>query len=318
MLFILLLIELILLLLILLPLVALSGEYYLLDLLSNFQLHFFILALFFSIPLLLKSVKVGTVSAVLSIAFFASSHLWWFSKAQPLEAKYLDEPPKLHIVQANLSYYNPVLRTAVEELNSLDADLYLFYEFNQEQKPLFLEIAAKRYKFGNGDYDGFPDGMGVISKYPLTNIKKHKILPKKGTVITLTLQLPKQKLDLILLHPPSPRTPDKWQKRNVLLGSVQPLVELAKNKHILVAGDFNTTPWSNHFPRHHQLTPCYQQTGMYASWHASKYLHPYAWLTGLPIDHCLTSNNIKVSQFKTHSLPGSDHLALDYKILLVD
>ena len=318
MLFILLLIELILLALILLPLVALSGDYYLLDLLSNFQLHFFILALFFCIPLLLKSVKLGVLSAFLSIIIFASSHLWWFSNKVPLSSGYLDPPHKLHIVQANLSYYNPLLRTAVEELIELGADLYLFYEFNQKQKPLFVEIADKRYTFGDDDYDNFPDGMGIISKYPLSNIKKHKILPIKGSVITLTLQLPNQKLDLILLHPPSPRTPDKWQKRNVLLGSVQPLVELAKNKHILVAGDFNTTPWSNHFPHHHQLTPCYQQTGMYASWHASKYLHPYGWLTGLPIDHCLTSNSIKVYQFKPHPLPGSDHLALDYTISLID
>ncbi|MBE0357240.1 hypothetical protein D9981_05225 [Pseudoalteromonas phenolica O-BC30] len=315
---ILLLIELILLTLILLPSMAFSSDYYLFDLLSNFQLHFLLLALFLSIPLLLKSVKIGAISAAVSILLFASNHLWLFSKAQPLETESLNEPLKLHIVQANLSYFNPVLRTAVEELNSLNADLYLFYEFNQEQKPLFLEITGKRYKFGDGDYDGFPDGMGVISKYPLINIKKHKILPRKGTVITLTLQLPKQNLDLILLHPPSPRNLDKWQKRNVLLSSVQPLVEFTKSKHVLVAGDFNTTPWSNHFPRHHLLTPCYQQTGMYASWHAHKYLHPYGWLTGLPIDHCLTSNSIKVTQFKTHSLPGSDHLALDYKISLTD
>ena len=258
---------------------------------------------------MIKSIKASLCTGLIIGIAFMSNHFWWFNKAtSPLIE------PQLSVIQANLSYYNPFFRTAVEELIDLKADLYLLYEFNQKHKPIFLEVSASNYKFGDAHVDGFPDGMGIISKYPLKNIKKHKILPRKGTMLTLTLQHPKRDIELILLHPPSPRTHDKWQKRNVLLGSVQPFVELTDNKYMLVAGDFNTTPWSRHFPKHHKLTPCYQQTDMYASWHPNKYLHAFGWLSGLPIDHCLTGKGIRIMSFNTLRIPGSDHSAIYYQL----
>ncbi|MDP2562330.1 endonuclease/exonuclease/phosphatase family protein [Psychrobium sp. 1_MG-2023] len=222
---------------------------------------------------------------------------------------------KLHIVQANLSYFNVHLSQALKQLSDHQADVYLLFEVNQKKHQYFSSLLPEFYHYGAKDNAGFPDGMGVISRFPLNNIVIEQILPGKGVVITMEVQQHGRPLQLIMLHPPSARNQENWLRRNFILANLQTVVEQHALKPMLVAGDFNTTPWSSHFPQHFKLTPCISKVGLYASWHPKDSFKRLGAITGIPIDHCLISSHLIINDFNTFYVAGSDHLGLSYQLI---
>ena len=83
---------------------------------------------------------------------------------------------------------------------------------------------------------------------------------------------------------------------------------------LLVAGDFNTTPWSNHFQdmiRRSGLSHCAAGRAIAASWPAQ--FMPL----GIAIDHCLASHHWRSLDVRTGPRLGSDHLPVVADLMLL-
>lgn len=297
--------------LIALPLFKVASSYFWLEQLLHFQFQYFLLANILACICFVyfKRTSLVTLAAIYTL-FLTQNHTWFFNTPNHSASPYLS------VAQANLRYYNPMLPEALSTLSQLDADLYLLFEVNQNKKAQFIDFAKDYYRFGDADIDGFPSGMGIVSKYPILNVKKHPVLNQKGIVLSFTIQTPTQPLQVLMMHPPSARSVDKWQHRNMILGNAGLLVEQLTHSNglVLVAGDFNTTPWSAHFPTHHSLSACYEQSGYFTSWHPHTKLQDLGWFAGIAIDHCLLSQPLELAWLETIRLAGSDHLGLFYDI----
>lgn len=83
---------------------------------------------------------------------------------------------------------------------------------------------------------------------------------------------------------------------------------------LLVAGDFNTTPWSSHFQdmiRNSGLRNCAAGRALLPSWPAQ--FMPL----GIAIDHCLASNHWRSLDVRTGPRLGSDHLPVIADLMLL-
>ena len=165
-------------------------------------------------------------------------------------------------------------------------------------------------RFGYKEIEGFPMGIGVVSKYPIIYRQVVHIDSPKSGYAHLKLLVDEKILNVVAVHPPSPRTQALWHRRNKVLAQVSLLLNDLKEPW-LVVGDLNIVPWSNYIAIN-QGKWCYTALGHYYSWTATE-KGPSA-LMGLPIDHCVTSPDINIHTLQVTPFVGSDHLLLDHSL----
>ncbi|MFG1275724.1 endonuclease/exonuclease/phosphatase family protein [Xanthobacter flavus] len=130
--------------------------------------------------------------------------------------------------------------------------------------------------------------------------------------------MPAQAVAYFSIHPETPRDPSRWRSRNAYLDAVA--VEIAKlpvGTHVVVAGDFNTPPWSPFFQDFLKRTGL--RDAAQSPWPAPTRAFREFGLPpslGTPVDHILVSAEITVSDFRNGSDYGSDHLPLIATLLL--
>lgn len=85
-------------------------------------------------------------------------------------------------------------------------------------------------------------------------------------IIELVIAVGDNKMRILALYPPSPRTRTVWHKRNMMLLHLSNLlVEQTDIEHTLVIGDFNIHPQWVHFPKSLNYSSCFELSGHYAS-----------------------------------------------------
>jgi endonuclease/exonuclease/phosphatase (EEP) superfamily protein YafD len=117
---------------------------------------------------------------------------------------------------------------------------------------------------------------------------------------------------LLGVHLHWPMTPGEARIRNRQLTRVAAIAN-ATSGPLVVAGDFNVTPWSPHFRRvlaTSGLRDCALGQGLGASWPA-----PATWL-GIRIDHCLASAHWRVLDARVGPHLGSDHRPIIVELAL--
>ncbi|HVF18204.1 MAG TPA: endonuclease/exonuclease/phosphatase family protein, partial [Steroidobacteraceae bacterium] len=115
-----------------------------------------------------------------------------------------------------------------------------------------------------------------------------------------------QSIAIIGAHLRWPLSRRKSHQRSYELGMIAKRVALERDP-VLVAGDFNLTPWSEHFARFIEtsgLRDCALGQGMLASW-------PTQFLPlRIKIDHCFASPDWQVQRMSLGPKLGSDHFPL--------
>lgn len=221
---------------------------------------------------------------------------------------------RISVGQINLSYNNPHLEQSLKKLQDKQLDLLVFMEFSDKNRALFLDLKGQLHSYGEKPIEGFPTGIGVISKYPIIYKTQHILGQGKSAIIELKLLVDDTLLTVFISHPPSPRSKSKWELRNHTLETLQQLVktEVAGGGRIITMGDFNTVPWSRHFSYFNNLSSCFKQAGPYVSWSPI----PLSSWIGLPIDHCYVDSTLHIDNFSTLPFEGSDHRTLVYDVVL--
>jgi len=145
-------------------------------------------------------------------------------------------------------------------------------------------------------------GFAVFSKYPII---EHRTVPSAvlgEAMVEMTLQVDGRRLFFVGVHPPSPLSAPYSASRDTALRQLAERVR-QETGSVVVAGDFNATPWS------HAMRPLIAAglrdtmwgRGFSATWQRT------IPLVAIPIDQILICGPIRVTARRTGPNLGSDH-----------
>jgi len=155
------------------------------------------------------------------------------------------------------------------------------------------------------------DGVSILSRYPAERRTQERPVLKS---VMVEVSVPEGDFLLLAVHLLSPVRERYWEHRN---GSLERLggFAAAPDEPLLIAGDFNCTPWAAHF------TPLRRVSGL--SWLVDGPLAEATWrpfhevpgvsgLLGIPIDHALATRDFRlVSHEAGPGGLGSDHKPIE-------
>ncbi|MCB0390384.1 MAG: endonuclease/exonuclease/phosphatase family protein [Bdellovibrionales bacterium] len=217
------------------------------------------------------------------------------------QTKYID------VFYANINSNNINKSKVIKYLLEYKPDLVFLVEVNAKW---FNEIRKLNtlYPYTKAIIRESNFGMAVLSKTHL--VVENVIIDRKNMIPALQLKNNSKigNLDLFLLHPHPPIGNYGTLLRDRYLETLSHRISEV-NGPILTCGDFNTTPWSSIFQKflNYSKLDYKLENGVPNTWPSSKFI------PGLPLDHCL-SKNLKVIEYKTGPLIGSDHRPLYVKL----
>src|SRR5690606_33545269 len=153
-----------------------------------------------------------------------------------------------------------------------------------------------------------PWGLALYSKLPFEELPASPYTQAgHQTAILVELAAGDTPSEPVLPHVSAPTTPAKARLRNRQFGRIAELPRSAGCTARILVGDLNTTPFSPYnqdLVAAGSLGSAARGFGYQATWRAE--LGPL----GIPIDHCLVSDGVRVRSFRTGAAFGSDHLPI--------
>ena len=146
-------------------------------------------------------------------------------------------------------------------------------------------------------------GIWLLSKYPWRGAEMLPTPHEDIPYVRAEIDLDGVPLHFVGVHPLPPVGQSKARERDARLAEAGALIGGKKGVRLL-AGDLNCTPWSPYFRkllRDGRLENSGQWRNCPPTWYSG-----ISWL-GLPIDHCLVSDEITVTRREVGPDVGSDH-----------
>jgi endonuclease/exonuclease/phosphatase (EEP) superfamily protein YafD len=217
------------------------------------------------------------------------------------------------LVALNLLYLqeDPVATRAY--LGRQSPDLLILSEFTPRWREK-LQILERRYPYFALRTRLNPWGIALYSKYPLEAIEDLDLGDDRSSHLRVLVKLPGGLAEVYAVHLASPPSPRLAHQRNVQLRKLGARITAADpDLPKIVAGDFNTTPYSPYFQdllRDSGLRDGRRPFGLHVTWPA------WPAPVWIPIDHCLVSGNVTVTRVATGTATGSDHLPLECRFAI--
>lgn len=278
---------------------ALAAYHWFFELFSHYLLYILSLeALFFFGLITLKHWKSSTL-----IAFFIALHL-------TLVAPYTSTPHSTQsanftLYSHNLYFENSPVSELKAALDQKQPDFVVLLEISPEWAPQ-LDPFLANYPYYYQTEPG-PFGQILLSKHPATFTEL-----EADSLIESRIQFEDQELRIFSFHPIPPLGKEAAKRQThdfqVLIKAIQ-----KDDTPTLVAGDFNSTPFSPRFQKllhETELNDASLGFGLKKTWHSS------SWLYHIPIDHILASPDIQTSDFQVLGALGSDHHAIYGEFIL--
>jgi endonuclease/exonuclease/phosphatase (EEP) superfamily protein YafD len=279
----------------------LGGYAWPLDLFAHFRVQY---TLVFAIAALVLLILGRRLFAALSFAGALVSAVpivpYVGLPSQSAEARSVD----FRLVTFNVFFRNHDYQRIAKYLESTNADAIVLQEINKAQATqlqALLPSYPHAYLESSSRY-----GAAVFSRWPMTSAESLLLSPAGAQAAHVVLDWHGSAVAVLGVHLHWPLGPHNSQWRNAELARV---AEFASSQQtaLLVAGDFNITPWSTHFQdavSRSGLIDCALGLGIEPSWPA-----PLP-LLGIRIDHCLASKHWRSVDVSTGPFVGSDHRPL--------
>ena len=267
------------------------------DLLAHFRLH--LLGLFVPVMIVLLLRRHGTEAFFLLITGIITLGTTdpFLPGIAPERKATVRTGDTLRIVQLNMRFNNRDTDLIVRRLTETDADVFLLQEVSRTTSRAIERL------------DGWPHrhvcmfrdfrGVAVVSRVPFV-----ETIPcaEDGGVAAVTLDRPKP-VTVVSLHAYWPWPSRQWQQ----LERIRPLLN-GLPEPLIVAGDFNATPWSAFVKAVARETRTRPAAGLRFTFNAMRLQSGDTRFGGLPIDHVLTSPNVAIRSLRLMPHAGSDHL----------
>jgi endonuclease/exonuclease/phosphatase (EEP) superfamily protein YafD len=274
-------------------------DYWLVDLCSHFPVQYGIVSLgVLGICLWKKRFSLGLLAAILSMI-----NLSIFAEYKPISQPPSPDKGTFTVYLANIWRFNPISAKLNQEITRVEADCVLLLEVTPEcMKSLQPIIRHFPYRLEQATKGS--TGLLFLSRYPIIDYYM-SCLAEHGNkpLLSATLQIEHKRITFYGVHPYSPVRRRRFHNRNRQLLWLAD--RIAKSPEpVIVAGDFNTTPFSPVFQEvlaRSGLRDPRIEAGWQPSW--PTYM-PLFWL---PIDHILVSSDIRIHHVSTGTFIWSDH-----------
>jgi endonuclease/exonuclease/phosphatase (EEP) superfamily protein YafD len=273
----------------------LGRSFWIFELFANFCVQYMVLfALCVVVLTIVRRRKVALV-ALCGVALTTAAMAPFFQPQPPLEAS----GDRLRVITFNTWFRNDSLERALEFLRQSDADVLIL----QELDPAKIDWIAQR--------------LSAYPYYAISPTKRHGVAmfsrwPLQATPLTLgttrilrgTLDRNGVPLTVFGVHLSWPLGSRSAAAREAELQLLADAIA-AERTPVLVAGDFNLTPWSRYyesFLARSTLTDCAIGQGLLPTW-------PSQFAPGrIRIDLCFISPHWRVRSLTVGPRLGSDHL----------
>lgn len=200
----------------------------------------------------------------------------------------------------------------------------------REENPdiaLFMEVEPNTFRNLNTRLkDIFPSsfrtpggGLALFSRLPIKDVRGDKLNANNHNLIA-TVLINNQPITLIGTHPLVPVKPSTFTKRNLQLAALSDYIATIKTP-LIVAGDFNLTPWSPYYKTFVRKTKLHNTRlgyGILPTWiRGASHVHYPQWLLfimenflNIPIDHCFVSQDFRVAGIRVGKNANSDHASV--------
>ena len=281
--------------------IAIFGSFHwLADLFTHFVVQY-------AVSLTVASLVLALSRRWLSAAIFALLVLWNTAEVVPLWFGHetIAATPVLRLFIANVNTQTGNASMLQDAIAEAEPDVVLLEEVSDAW---MTRLASLDEQYPHNVTFPRPDNFGIAlySKHPLENVKIDFLGEAAVPTIVATLRVDDRFVQFVGTHPLPPVGERGSRLRNEQLRLVGEYVASLDGPAIL-AGDFNTTPWTSHFKN------LLKQTGMSNS--AAGYGLQATWpadnvLLRIPLDHCLISPDLVVVNRAVGPDIESDHFPI--------
>ncbi|MBP0000197.1 MAG: endonuclease/exonuclease/phosphatase family protein [Cyanobacteria bacterium SID2] len=289
-----------------------------LELGSHFQLQYFILSLVALVVLVFSRWQRFVWIGIFCSAVLAVQVLPWYLPP----ARFVPQPSSnLRVLVSNLHNHNRQFDRVLDFVRQEHPDFAVFIEVNHpwsEQLDTLRDILP--YRFSSETFES--RGVVIYGKQEPIDPQLKWFGNQQTASIVSQLEVEGRRLSIVATHPLPPVKFWRFQSRNQHLDRLGEYVQTL-TQTTLVLGDLNVTMWSPYYKQLIQRTGlknARQGFGILPSWPTqntfNKLPRQIAWLFSIPIDHCLLSPEIQVTNVRTGPDVGSDHrpLVVDLRV----
>ena len=278
-----------------------------LELGSHFRVQYLVTALLLTIVFVVADWRRYALLGVATVVFNAWFIVPWYLPVTDVEQSDSD----IRILLSNVLVSNGEADRFIAFVEESAPDMIVM----QEVTPAWMQMIAAidafyPYKLVEARDDPF--GVALYSKFPLDSTVVNSSVPLGYPELIVRAIAGPHRLNLITTHPIPPIGENNFFSRNLQLDGVAKLAARTPEPTILI-GDLNITMWSNHYDRLEEISGlgnARRGFGIKPTW-------PLFLPIGLiPIDHCLVSDDITVTGFRTGPNIGSDHLPIVVSLTL--
>ena len=218
------------------------------------------------------------------------------------------DPPVLRLLSINLYWKNPIGEQAVAAILECDADAVVLQEAGRRLVGALAGLEARYPHVAACAHLG----LRIYSKPPIIAqwCNCERADTPRGRLLTATVALADgSTVTLATTHFSHPYRGDAQARERKALAAAVSTLEVGR---LILAGDFNTTPWSYGMRRQDRmLAPLRRWTIAWFTWPA-RAPRNLAWpLPLLPIDHVYAGPAWSQVRLRRVRVPGSDHFATE-------
>jgi len=282
------------------------------DLFSHFRVQYVVAALGLAIAALaVRAYRSFAVLAIVALAHgLAIQDLWLGGTASAAASG-----TALRVVSLNVFAYNRTPEKVLEFVRAADADLVVLVDARRDPWQPVLSALRTLYSH-QAPQDPGPRRVILFSRHPI--VEEQVVRPPGGLRPYLVAEVAVGDETVVVagVHPfaPSPTGPDGTHRRNRQLDHIAATLGQAQ-RPVIVAGDFNTTPWSPYFQdllATAGLRNAAEGRGYIATWPT------FFWPLQIPIDHVLLKGPLAVTSVRRGPDVGSDHYPIIADLRLSD
>ncbi|MFI0398892.1 MAG: endonuclease/exonuclease/phosphatase family protein [Thiolinea sp.] len=267
---------------------------WLFDLASHWQWLYMLLLILSSLLLAFK--QKGWLLSLIALA------LPFFTASPVLNTAINSTKPSLTLLSSNLLLTNSDLSRIKGLIDQEQPDAIVLAEFANQHVETVKAWADYPYQILQARSGAF--GMAILSRLPLSNTQT--ITDPLGIEHISTQIAYTQPIQLIGFHPLPPVDQKAYQIRDELLQQLTNDSSLP----ILIAGDFNATPWSSAFTG--LADKGFKRSmNLFPTWPAN-----FKGFMGIPIDQVLASSQWTLGRAKIGDAIGSDHYPIVVELSL--
>jgi endonuclease/exonuclease/phosphatase (EEP) superfamily protein YafD len=272
------------------------------DLFSHFRLQYVVAALAFCIAALaVRACRTAALLALVALVHgWSIEHLWLGGRTEVAPSGVA-----IRVASANVRNGNRTPEKVLDFIRASDADVVVLVDARDTQWRKILAQIGTLYPYRAPE--GWRDGGRVVlfSRYRI--LQDEVVHPPAGRrpYLVTEMAMAGRRFSVVGVHPssPSPHDPSESRRRNRQLSHIASSVQ-ASDRPVIVAGDFNTSPWSPHF------SDLLCATGLRNA--AEGYGYIATWPSccspaQIPLDHVLLKGPLAVTSMRRGPSIGSDH-----------